>query len=190
MIGYSIWVSVAAARGFDALYLERSFGLGPGQIGTLAFAAGLLAIAGYYLGGWLSDRLSTRDVSWALRLPPIFLLCHLVVALLYYNAWERNTIYMLVLIGPFLPATLPLVLANTQSLAPAHMRAQAAALLLTTSTLIWMSIGPPLVGALSDAFHADYGKESMRYALMCRVLAGWTWAGLHYFLGSRTYFLR
>ncbi len=187
VIGYTIWVCVAAAQGFDAVYLERSFGLGPGQIGTLAFAAGLLAMVGYYLGGWLSDRLSTRDVRWALRLPSIFLLCHLVVSLLYYNAWDRSMIYLLVLVGPFLPATLPLVLANIQSLAPPHMRAQAAALLLTTSTLIGMSIGPPLVGALSDAFHASYGKESMRYALMCMVMVGWTWAALHYFLGSRSY---
>ena len=187
VIGYTIWVCVAGAQGFDAVYLERSFGLGPGQIGTLAFAAGLLAMVGYYLGGWLSDRLSTRDVRWALRLPPIFLLCHLVVSLLYYNAWDRSMIYLLVLLGPFLPATLPLVLANIQSLAPPHMRAQAAALLLTTSTLIGMSIGPPLVGVLSDAFHASYGKESMRYALMCMVAVGWTWAALHYFLGSRSY---
>ena len=50
VIGYSIWVCVAAAQGFDALYLERSFGLGPGQVGTLAFAAGLFAIVGYFLG--------------------------------------------------------------------------------------------------------------------------------------------
>ena len=64
---------------------NAAFGLGPGQIGALAFAAGLLANAGYYQGGWLSDRLSTRDVSWALRMPPIFLLCYLVIALHYYN---------------------------------------------------------------------------------------------------------
>ena len=187
VIGYSIWVSVASAQGFDVVYLERSFGFKPAQIGSLIGAAGLLAMCGYYLAGWLADRLSRRDASWALRLPPIFLMLHLALSLIYYNAGGTSTVIALAFIGPFLPATLPLIFANIQSLAPPNMRAQAAALLLTTSTLVGMSIGPPLVGVLSDALHARFGQESMRYALMCMVSVGWSWAALHYWLGSRTY---
>lgn len=187
VMGYSIWVCVASAQGFDPVYLERSFGLSPSQIGSLIGAAGLLAMAGYYLGGWLSDRLSRRDVRWALRLPTIFLALHLVLSIVYYQASSITTVIVLAFIGPLLPATLPLILANVQSLAPPHMRARAAALLLTTSTLAGMSVGPPLVGALSDWLAGEYGRESIRYALLAMVTVGWTWAALHYWLGSRTY---
>jgi MFS family permease len=144
-------------------------------------------MAGYYLGGWLSDRFSARDARWALRLPPLFLLVHLALSVAYYQATEVSTVIVLAIIGPFLPATLPLILANVQSLAPAHMRARAAALLLTTSTLVGLSIGPPLVGALSDALAARHGAESMRYALLGMVSVGWTWAAVHYWVGSRSF---
>jgi MFS family permease len=117
----------------------------------------------------------------------VFLLLHLCVSLVYYNATTVSMVMVLVVIGPLIPATLPLVMNNIQGLAPPNMRAQAAALLLTTSTLIGMSVGPPLVGFLSDFFSAEYGRNSMRYALMCVVTVGWLWAALHYYLASRTY---
>lgn len=187
VIAYSIWVIAVSAQSFDVVFLERSFGLAPSSIGTMIGAAGLLAMTGYYSAGWIADRMIAAQSPWAPRLPAIFLLLHLVVALVYYNSETASTVMVLVMIGPLIPATLPLVFNHIQSLAPPNMRAQAAALLLTTSTLIGMSIGPPLVGFLSDQFAVTYGKESMRYALMCMVTVGWLWAALHYYLASRTY---
>jgi MFS family permease len=187
VIAYTVWVIAVAASSFDVVFLERSFGLKPSSIGTLVGIAGLLAMTGYFLAGWIADRLAARNSPWAPRLPAVFLLLHLVVALFYYNATSIQTVMVLVVTAPLIPATLPLVMNNIQSLAPPHMRAQAAALLLTTSTLIGMSIGPPLAGFLSDQFAGEFGKESMRYALMCMITVGWSWAALHYFLASRTF---
>src|SRR5262245_46773533 len=186
VIGYTVWVTVAFAQGFDPTFLERSFNLKPSQIGTIIFAAGLLATVGYFLGGWLADRMSVRDQGWAMRLPPIFLLLHLVIAVVYYLAPNIKIVIVLFLIGPFLPGTLPLILATMQNLAPPHMRARATALLLTASTLIGASVGPPLAGRLSDMLAPSLGIESMRYALLSVVTVGWLWAALHYWLGSRT----
>ena len=160
VIAYTIWVIAVSAQSFDAVFLERSFGLQPSSIGTIAGIAGLLAMTGYYAAGWIADRLVARGSPWAPRLPAVFLLLHLVVALFYYNASSVPAVMVLVVIGPLVPATLPLVMNNIQSLAPPNMRAQAAALLLTTSTLIGMSIGPPLVGLLSDLFAASQGGQS------------------------------
>jgi len=187
VIAYSIWVTAIASQSFDVVFLERSFGLSPSSIGTLVGVAGMLAMTGYFAAGWFSDHLTARNSPWAPRLPAIFLLLHLALALVYYNASSVRMVMILVVIGPLIPATLPLIMNNIQSLAPPNMRAQAAALLLTTSTLIGMSIGPPLVGLLSDNFSAEFGKDSMRYALMCMVTVGWSWAALHYYLASRTY---
>jgi len=186
VIGYTVWVTVAGAGTFDPLFLERSFALKASQIGTLVFIAGTLAMVGYFSGGWLADRLAVRDPGWAMRLPPIFLMLHLAISVTYYLAPNTTVLIAMLLIGPFLPGTLPLILATMQNLAPPHMRARATALLLTISTLIGMSVGPPLAGALSDALAPSFGLDSMRYALLSIVSVGWTWAALHYWLGSRT----
>ena len=186
VIGYSVWVTVAAGTTFDPVFLERSFALKGSQIGSLVGIAGMLAMVGYFLGGWLADRLAIRDPSWVMRLPPIFLMLHLVVSATYYLAPNKTVLIAMLLTGPFLPGTLPLILATMQNLAPPHMRARATALLLTISTLVGMSIGPPLVGAISDSLAPSLGIESMRYALLSVVSIGWTWAALHYWLGSRT----
>jgi MFS family permease len=186
VIGYTVWVTVAGANTFDPVFLERSFGLKSTQIGSIIGVAGMLAMIGYFTGGWLADRLAIRDPGWAMRLPPIFLMVHLVTSTVYYLAPNVATVIAMFLIGPLLPGTLPLILATMQNIAPPHMRARASALLLTISTLVGMSVGPPLVGAISGALAPTLGVESMRYALLMVVSVGWTWAALHYWLGSRS----
>ena len=141
---------------------------------------------GYYFGGWLSDRYSARNPAWAMRLPAIFLLLHLSLASIYYFAPHASVAITVALIGPFFPATLPLVFANAQNLAPAHMRARAGALWLTVSSLVGLGIGPLLAGALSDALAPTFGRESIRYALISIVAVGYLWAATHYLLGSRS----
>ena len=186
LFGYTIAVTVAGAQSFDPVYLERVFGFAPSQIGMLIGGAGLLSIVGYYLGGWLCDRLTVRDAGWALRLPVIFMTFHLMIGIAYYLAPSRSVAITLALTAPFFPAILPIVLATVQNLSPATMRARAAALLLTVSTLVGIGCGAPIAGALSDALAAQYGKESIRYALLTIVVIGVLWAMLHFALGSRT----
>jgi MFS family permease len=186
VIGYTVWVTVAAAGTFDPVFLERSFQLKSSQIGSLVGIAGMLAMVGYFLGGWLADRLAMRDPAWVMRLPPIFLMLHLVVSATYYLAPNTTVLIAMLLIGPFLPGTLPLILATMQNLAPPHMRARATALLLTISTLVGMSVGPPLVGTISDWLEPSLGIESMRYALLSVVATGWIWTAAHYWIGART----
>ncbi len=59
LIAYTILVTVAGAQSFDPVYLERVFGFAPKEVGSLLGAAGLLSIVGYYLGGWLCDRMTS-----------------------------------------------------------------------------------------------------------------------------------
>ena len=186
LIGYTIAVTVAGAQSFDPVYLERVWQFEPKQVGTLIGAAGLLSIAGYYLGAWICDRMIVRDAAWALRLPPIFILFHLALATTYYLAPNRAIVMTLLLSAPFFPAILPIVLATVQTLSPATMRARATALVLTTSTLVGIGCGAPLAGALSDALAPKYGVQSIRYALLTIVVTGLTWTMVHFWLGSRT----
>jgi len=186
LIGYTIAVTVAGAQSFDPVYLERVWEFAPKQVGSLIGAAGLLSVCGYYFGAWICDRMIVRDASWALRLPAMFLLLHLAVAITYYLAPNRATVVTLALTAPFFPAILPIVLATVQTLSPATMRARATALVLTASTLVGIGCGAPLAGYLSDALTPTYGPQAIRYALLAIVVTGLTWTMLHFWLGSRT----
>jgi predicted MFS family arabinose efflux permease len=186
LIAYTILVTVAGAQSFDPVYLERVFGFSPKEVGSLLGAAGLLSIVGYYLGGWLCDRMTVRDASWALRLPAIFLIFNLTIGIAYYQAPSRTVAIALALTVPFLPGILPIVLATVQNLSPATMRARAAAILLTVSTLVGIGCGAPLAGAISDALTPRFGLEAIRYSLLSIVVTGVLWAMVHFWLGSRT----
>ena len=69
---------------------------------------------------------------------------------------------------------------------PVRSRALAIGFMLFFSNITALALGPLLVGVLSDMLAADYGKESLRYALVvasfiCVAGAGfYLWAGRHY----------
>jgi ACR3 family arsenite efflux pump ArsB len=76
--------------------------------------------------------------------------------------------------------------AVAQSVATVRMRAVSTSVLLFIQTIIGLSLGPFVVGLLSDLFAPAAGTDSLRYGLVVVGLAN-IWAALHYFLGSRTY---
>ncbi len=81
----------------------------------------------------------------------------------------------LLCLAPFnlmLNVYLPAMYSNNQNLARLRMRATAAAIMLFIVNIVGAGAGPLIVGALSDLLAADYGVESIRYALVCAVLLG------------------
>jgi predicted MFS family arabinose efflux permease len=152
--------------------LMRSFGLD--LVGTGWFMGSLVLLggtAGVFAGGWLADRLGTRDVRWYARLPafawlvttPCFLAAFLSPSLAI--AWPLlllpNGLNILWL-GPVITAV--------QHLAPRPMRSTASASFLLINNLIGLGVGPMLIGAISDHLKASYGTESLRYAAMAATL--------------------
>jgi hypothetical protein len=74
-----------------------------------------------------------------------------------------------------------------QSLVPAGVRTQATALVLTIDMLIGQSLGPLVVGIISDLFNAGAtNPQALRYALLA-VLTTNLVAGFFFLLGSRHY---
>ncbi len=146
--------------------LIRSFGLGLVQTGQ--FFASLLLIGGtvgVFAGGWLADRLGTRNRAWYARLPAI--------------AWFVSApTFVAGLMAPTLAIAWPLLLipnalnilwlgpvtTAVQHLVPKEMRATASASFLLINNLIGLGVGPLLMGSLSDALRQSYGAESLRYA--------------------------
>jgi len=164
---------VAAFAGYAmSLWLPsffiRSHGLSAGEAGTwlavINFCAG---IGGGVLGGSIADRLAVRDRRWLAIVPAIgmaiaapaavvaFLtrdtgvaLAGIAVALLFYYSWA----------GP--------VYSAVQAMVGLRMRAVSVSLLLFIINLLGLGLGPPIIGAVSDALLESAGDQSLRLSLL------------------------
>jgi MFS family permease len=74
--------------------------------------------------------------------------------------------------------------AAAQSLVPDEMRATVSGVLLFCLTLVGATVGPLLVGVLSDTFAPRYGASALRYALSLMPIT-MVWSALHFALAAR-----
>jgi predicted MFS family arabinose efflux permease len=160
--------------------LMRSFRLD--LVGTGQFMGSLLLIggtAGVFGGGWLADRLGTRDVRWYARLPAIAWLVTTPAFLLGFMSRSLTIAWPLLLLPNALNILwLGPVTTAVQHLAPQRMRATASASFLLINNLIGLGVGPLLIGRVSDLLKARYGLEALRYAAMGSTLFYLAAAGL------------
>jgi len=176
------------AGAFIAAFFRRSHDMEPGELGTwfgiIAFTAGS---AGTFLGGFLGDRLATRDQRWYMWLPAVATAAYIPFAILLYLASNPYVGLVLFFPGSILGGMyLGPTFAMTQSLVPASMRATAAAILLFAINIIGLGLGPQGVGILSDLLSSTFGNESLRYALLITVVSFAAWSIFHYILAART----
>jgi MFS family permease len=152
--------------------LMRSFGLEIVQTGQ--FMGSLLLIggtAGVFAGGWLADRLGTRDLRWYARLPAIAWLITTPCFLLAFMSPNLTMAWPLLLLPNALNILwLGPVTTAVQHLAPRRMRSSASASFLLINNLIGLGVGPLLIGAVSEHLKSSYGVESLRYAAMAATL--------------------
>jgi predicted MFS family arabinose efflux permease len=176
-----------AAIGWLPAFLIRSHGLGTATVGTaLAVLLGGAGALGTLLGGVLADRLGARAPAWRLRGVAIASLAAAPFWLAALLAGKpAATLACLAVPAAVMCFFIAPTYAAVQSLAEPTTRATAAAILLLTSSLCGLSVGPLLVGLLSDALHAAHGTESLRFALFV-VVPLYVWAAAHYFAASRT----
>ncbi|MFL6858000.1 MAG: spinster family MFS transporter [Allosphingosinicella sp.] len=148
--------------------LMRSYGLE--LVATGQFMGSLLLIGGtigVFAGGWLADRLGTKNVRWYARLPAIAWLVTTPAFLLAFASPSLAVAWPLLLIPNALNILwLGPVTTAVQHLAPPRMRSTASASFLLINNLIGLGAGPLLIGALSEHLKASYGLEALRYAAM------------------------
>ena len=135
-----------------------------------------MAFGGVF-SGWLTDRLSSVNRAWLLRIP---LLGHLLglAGMVLYLLWPQAT-WLTVAGLPVPTAMLWAALSGffsiwwvaasfnllTQLVSP-WQRATAIALQTVFSTLLGIGLGPLAVGLLSDALGGAFGNDSLRYAIL------------------------
>ena len=178
-------LTLAGWGAWQATFLIRLHGLTLTQAGiALGLIAGVAGGLGVFGGGWLSDRLSSRDSRWYLWLPAIGVVVSLPFSLI---AFTTDSIALA--IGFIAVASLGNHIysavghAVVQSLVKPRMRAVMSAIALFGMNLLGFGVGPWAVGAISERLG---GGEALRPAMLW-VSIFMLWACVHYVLAARSY---
>jgi len=186
-VGCALTAYVSYGNGnFFPSYLIRSHGMSLSEVGlVLALVTGLTGAIGTFAGGFIADKLGTRDLRWYLWVPlvggmlgflPYFYVLlgtsttGILTTLVFYKL--VTTVYL----GPSI--------AISHALVPPPMRALASAVLLFVLNMIGLGLGPLFTGLLSDFLQPRFGDESLRYAMALTALVGGI-ALLMFYLAAR-----
>jgi predicted MFS family arabinose efflux permease len=172
---------------FVPMFLARSHGMGQAEIGAwLGPLYGFGGMTGTLLGGYLSDKLSSRDRRWPVWIGGFSVLCSVPLALVSYLS-PNITIVLAITFPSLVLSTMYLgpALATLQGLAGLKMRAMCSAIFFLFINLIGNGIGPWVTGLISDGLTPFAGRHALRYALAIMVLVN-VWSWLHYMLAARS----
>jgi MFS family permease len=153
---------------FMPSFMVRSLHVSLAEVGVMY--GGLSAVSALVttlLGGWLADKLGKRDVRWYAWLPaaacalafPFQILSMLSNSFTAYLVWSTVS-------GLFIGVGIPSMFTALHAVCGSKNRSLAVAIFSFTMSLIGSGLGPLITGAISDAFKASAGVESLRYAIM------------------------
>ncbi|MBB3861754.1 MFS family permease [Novosphingobium hassiacum] len=148
--------------------LQRSFGLDLTQtshfIGAMLLIGG---VSGMLLGGWLGDRLGSRDRAFLAYLPAAaFVIGVPLFAAGIYSSSAGVAFLFLVIPQAMAYIWLGPVISAVQLLVVPAARSTASALFLLINNLIGLGGGIFALGALSDALTPFYGQDALRYSML------------------------
>ena len=160
-------------------FYVRIHGMSLSQVGLyMGVASGVGGAIGMFVGGVAADRMGQRDEKWRVWVVGLSILGMAIAVSGQLLVANTNTSLVLGFLGNILMiAYYGPIVAVVQSLVSPRERAFIGALLLLVFNIIGLGLGPFLTGALSDFLSAEFGEQSLRWALLCCLLAS-TFAGL------------
>lgn len=172
------FVCIAFAAGLNAFLaygignwlpalLRRVHEMSSGEIGTwLALGSGGGGIIGVWLGGYLADRLGTKDKRWYLWIPTISMLLSIpLLAVMLFSTNKYGVVVTNIVVKALWATYLGPIIAIAHRMVGLRMRALASAVLLLFINLIGLGLGPLLIGYVSDYLKPAYGIYSVRWAM-------------------------
>lgn len=172
-------------------FLVWSHGLNTGQAGDYLAVFSLIGGIGSFAGGYLSDKLSTRhhDQRWYMWVPGIACIVMVPFQFTAYLSRDLTVVVPITFSMMFLLASMFFgpSFAVAQSVATVRMRAVSASVLLFIQTIIGMTLGPAIVGKVSDVLEPTVGQGWGLAYPMAAIGVVNLWAALHYFLAARRY---
>lgn len=171
---------------FAPAFLMRTHVMTAAEAGlALGLISGIGGLIGTFAGGMLADTLGKRDTRWRQWVPAIAMLLSTPIAL---GAWLAPDPWVSMILLTFVYLLGMMYFAPTfsaaQSLAPDEIRATASAVLLFCLTIVGSSVGPYVIGWVSDLLTPRFGHLSLRYA-MCLLAITMLWSALHFFLAAK-----
>jgi MFS family permease len=162
-------------------YLVRSHHMSVGDAGLAqSLMNGIGGTAVLLITMVVMGKLAKKDVRSVPRFVAVLIAIATVPSIIAYSATStRLTLAMLWVFIPLSYAPFGPTFALLQNLAPASMRAQAAAIMLFLANVANLIIAPQVVGFASDYLAPVYGAESLRHALIPLAFVGF-WGAWHY----------
>jgi MFS family permease len=168
----------------------RTFHMTSTAVGLrLALVMGVAGLVGALGGGYLVDKIVSRsgDARWSAWSCAAFIAGTVPFSVAVFTAADPNWALALYVIPTILNhMILGPVVATMQNLAGVTRRAMAAAFYLFLVNLVSSTLGPLLIGLLSDTFQSRYGEAALRYSLLLLIPTTSAWAVVHFYLAGRS----
>jgi MFS family permease len=165
--------------------------LNTGQAGNYLAIFSLIGAVGSFAGGYLSDRFSTmtNDQRWYMWVPGIACVVMVPFQFTAYLSQDLTVVVPITFSMMFLLASMFFgpSFAVAQAVATVRMRAVSASVLLFIQTLIGMTLGPAIVGKISDVLEPTVGQGAGIAYPMAAIGVVNLWAAVHYVLAARRY---
>jgi MFS family permease len=176
---------------WNASFFVWRHGLNTGQAGSYLAIFSLIGAIGSFAGGFLSDRLSTRnnDPRWYMWVPGIACIVMVPFQITAYLSHDLTIVVPITFSMMFLLASMFFgpSFAVAQSVATVRMRAVSASVLLFIQTIIGLTLGPAIVGRLSDMLEPTVGQGAGIAYPMAAIGLMNLWAAFHYMMAARRY---
>ena len=161
-------------------YFHRIQGMEIGPAGLKSSAVMLFAIVGAPLGGYITDRWRKKQINARLLVPTITSLLSAILMFLAFSIFEGQMQYLLLLsVGVSITAFIAAAAAVTQDVVHAGMRAISYAIAVVVQNLLGASLGPIVMGAISDATDIQTAFTFLPIALL--IAAAMFFAGSFYY---------
>jgi len=161
-------------------YFQRMEGMSMSNASTKGGSVMLLAIIGAPLGGYLADKWLKSRRNARLLFPSLSSCLTAILLFIAFMFVRGNAQYAVLLaVGVAAVAFVPAAVAVTQDVVHPGIRAVSLSLCVIVQHILGSALGPPVIGALSDAF----GLETAMTFLPAFALL----AGILFFVGSFFY---
>ena len=148
-------------------YFHRVQGMEEGPAGVKASAVMLFAIIGAPLGGYLTDRWRKKQINARLLVPTLTSLLSAILMFLAFSIFNGQLQYLILLsMGISITAFIAAAAAVTQDVVHAGMRAISYAVAVVIQNLLGASLGPIIMGSISDATNIQTAFKFLPLALL------------------------
>lgn len=147
--------------------LGRIHEMGSAEIGSwLALGSGGGGALGVWLGGYLGDRYGQVHKKWYMLIPAIAIICSIpLTAIVLFSNNKFIVVLLNIVVKAMWSTYLAPCIAMSHGMVGLRMRALASAVLFLVLNFIGLGLGPLFFGFVSDLLQADFGIQSIRYAM-------------------------